>query len=265
METAAILRDVQGQIDQERAHQQVLEAQIKEALLAQRQPKASAASKEKKSQSPTRKSSTKVFKKAEEKVSKELLALQAQVDGMRRLTEALCGDIAAVTAAREREIRRNASHPSKYSQYSQNMLSVEAIRLLEIQPWHPTAVKHSQATDSVFEWQYWNPMEEIWEGALSSFPNTMLFHKLPVLLPIEIEKQDTGSEEVSRKDNSTKNPVVDQTGDEKSESSRTDDHQENKASVALSSETVQPAFDLQSLLAGLLPSTTHATQSHHHA
>ena len=274
-EAVEILRDVRGQIDQERAYQKLLEGQIEEAMLAKRQAEASAREERELdpslSQKHQRKPSFKSHKKKVKKVNKELLALQTEVDGMQQLTQELCEELPAVKAARERETRRTVAHPS--SQYHQSMLSSEAIRILEIQPWHPTAVKHSQATDSVFEWQYWNSEEENWEGALASFPDNMLFHTLPIL-----STDDDSDWKEEEENSSSSNPPSEQNRDEKNETSAQDTSQTSPidpasitATPAIHPETAPAVFDLQHLLAGLLPpsaavrSTIHAARKHHHS
>ena len=114
---------------------------------------------------------------------KDLIALQAEVQGYRQLVDVMTlgrpAMVAATTAIAERE---------------PNALPPHIIRFLELMPWHPEARRAAVVTEVLYEWQVYHPGTKSWRSDLVHFPSSLL--KLPLAWPIwngrELDTSKTG-------------------------------------------------------------------------
>jgi len=110
------------------------------------------------------------------------------VQAYRLLAHALTSGRPAIAAAMQREqqilkhhYRRPSSSKSPTTTRTNtttSRLSVDTVRLLEIRPWHPHLSSQIHDTDDVYEWQQYDPVQQVWKGDLSSLPT--VFQALPV-------------------------------------------------------------------------------------
>ena len=114
---------------------------------------------------------------------KDVIALQAEVQGYRQLVDVMTlgrpAMVAATTAIAERE---------------PNSLPPHIIRFLELMPWHPEARRAAVVTEVLYEWQVYHAATKSWRSELAHFPNSLL--SLPLAWPIwngrELDTSKTG-------------------------------------------------------------------------
>jgi hypothetical protein len=119
-----VLRDVLQELDRERCQRAELQAKVRQLEVQVSQ------------QSPS--------------------SLEAQVEGYRRLVDALTQDRPAICAAAE----------------TTESLPVHVVRLLELMPWDASTIPHRLVTETAYEWQVYD--QGVWQSSAAQ----LLKHKL---------------------------------------------------------------------------------------
>lgn len=119
---------------------------------------------------------------------RELVALQAQVEGYKQLVDTLTAGRPAMDAAADSLARNSYGFQStkpttthSRTLMEPNVLPLHVVRFLEIMPWHPVAQQASTVMEELCEWQFYCYQKETWRAELKFFP--AFFKALPVTKP----------------------------------------------------------------------------------
>ena len=161
-----LMRDILNELDRERRRRAELEAQVR-TLLAEHQ-----------SSQPG----------ADQMVlsRKHFIALQTELQGYRKLVEAMTAERPAIAAAvqnslRQKILQKQHEHAKVVPLPASPSLPLHVIRLLEIMPWDPRANEYAFATEEMYEWQFYDPKQQMWVTDLRQSPP--LFKALPTEEP----------------------------------------------------------------------------------
>lgn len=176
-----LIKEILSELDRERRRRAELEAKVRQLLTEQKRDKAS-----------------KQLRDDEMIISrKHFIALQTEMEGYRRLVEVITSrGRPAVAAAMKSNLRQRIMHQKQhYQQQPMPMaisttpqpqptppsLPLHVIRLLEVMPWDPRANAYAFATETMYEWQFYNLKQKQWLSEFRQSPS--LFRALPTEEP----------------------------------------------------------------------------------